>query len=182
MCGVYRTTNFLAQRAVLFDFTASRAGEHPRRVLQGFGGTLVSDDYSRYFGLQAQGVTASLCWAHARRKLFEAHQLNGSQIAGQAVTLIAQLYEIEREARDLQAQQRWQLRQQRAKPVVEALHAWLTGRRQKSVKRPAAPCLAAKRNRFSTSGNVVPCLFFQQRTLPECAREKPRPSFEGQGL
>lgn len=128
---VYRTTNFLAQRAVLFDFTASRAGEHPRRVLQGFGGTLVSDDYSGYFGLQAQGVTASLCWAHARRKLFEAHQLNGSQIAGQAVVLIAQLYEIEREARELDAEARWQLRQQRAKPIAEALHTWLAEQRQK---------------------------------------------------
>ena len=99
---VYRTTNFVARRAVLFDFTASRAGEHPRRVLQGFGGTLVSDDYSGYFGLQAQGVTGALCWAHARRKLYEAHQFNASAIAGQAVTLIAKLYEIEREARELQ--------------------------------------------------------------------------------
>ena len=47
---VYRTTNFVAVngkgRAVLFDFTTSRAGEHPRRVLQGFTGTLVTDDYS----------------------------------------------------------------------------------------------------------------------------------------
>src|SRR5256885_16847982 len=66
-------------RSVLFDFTASRAGEHPRRVLRGFGGTLVSDDYSGYFGLQAQGVSAALCWAHARRKLFEAHEVNRSE-------------------------------------------------------------------------------------------------------
>ena len=38
---VYRTTNFVAQRAVLFDFCASRAGEHPQRMLEGFKGTLV---------------------------------------------------------------------------------------------------------------------------------------------
>lgn len=128
---VYRTTNFVARRAVLFDFTASRAGEHPRRVLQGFAGTLVSDDYSGYFGLQAQGVSAALCWAHARRKLYEAHQLNGSQIAGQAVALIAKLYEIEREARELQPEARWRLRQLRSRPVVDALHAWLTEQRQR---------------------------------------------------
>jgi transposase len=128
---VYRTTNFMAQRAVLFDFTASRAGEHPRRVLQGFGGTLVSDDYSGYFGLQAHGVTAALCWAHARRKLFEAHELNGSEIAGQAVTLIAKLYEVERDARELQPEARWLLRQQRSRPVVDALHRWLIEQRQK---------------------------------------------------
>jgi transposase len=38
---VYRTTNFTAQRAVLYDFALSRSGEHPRRVLQNFSGTLV---------------------------------------------------------------------------------------------------------------------------------------------
>ena len=134
---VYRTTNFVAQRAVLFDFTPSRAGEHPRRVLQGFSGTLVTDDYSGYFGLQAQGVTAALCWAHARRKLFEAHELNGSQIAGQAVTLIAKLYEIEREARELEPEARLLLRQQRAKPIADALHTWLTEQRQKLAKADA---------------------------------------------
>ena len=128
---VYRTTNFVAKRAVLFDFTASRAGEHPRRVLQGFAGTLVSDDYSGYFGLQAQGITAALCWAHARRKLFEAHKFNGSEIAGQAVRLIAKLYEIEREAREFEPEARWLLRQQHSKPIVEALHTWLTEQRRK---------------------------------------------------
>jgi transposase len=134
---VYRTTNFVAQRAVLFDFTASRAGEHPRRVLQGFDGTLVSDDYSGYHGLQSHGVTGALCWAHARRKLFEAHELNGSQIAGQAVTLIAKLYEIEREARELDPQARWLLRQQRSRPIADALHAWLTQQRQTLAKADA---------------------------------------------
>ena len=119
---------------MLFDFTASRAGEHPRRVLQGFGGTLVSDDYSGYFGLQAQGVTAALCWAHARRKLFEAHKFNGSPIAEHAVALIAKLYEIEREARELEPEARWLLRQQRSRPIADTLHAWLTEQRQKLAR------------------------------------------------
>jgi transposase len=121
-----------AKRA--FVFTTSRAGEHPRRVLQPFGGTLVADDYSGYFGLQAQGVTAALCWAHARRKLFEAHKFNGSEIAGQAVTLIAKLYEVERDAGELQPEARWLLRQQRSRPIVDALHRWLTEQRHKLAK------------------------------------------------
>ena len=131
---VYRTTNFVTQRAVLFDFTTSRAGEHPRRVLQGFGGTLVTDDYSGYHASQSQGVVAALCWAHARRKLFEAHEHNGSAIAGQAVALIGKLYEVEREAHELEPQARWLLRQQRSRPIVDALHAWLTAQRQKLAK------------------------------------------------
>lgn len=131
---VYRTTNFVAQRGVLFDFTANRAGEHPRRVLQGFGGTVVSDDYVGYHALQAQGITPALCMAHARRKLFEAHALNGSAIAAQAVALIAKLYEIEREARELEPQERLLLRQQQARPVADALHSWLTMQRQKLAR------------------------------------------------
>ena len=134
---VYRTSNFVAQRAVLFDFCASRAGEHPRRVLKGFAGTLVTDDYAGYHALVAQGITAALCMAHARRKLFEAHALNGSQIAGQAVALIAQLYEVERQARELEPHARLLLRQQRAKPVADALHTWLSAQRAKLAKADA---------------------------------------------
>ena len=134
---VYRTSDFAAKRAVLFDFTASRGGEHPRRVLQGFCGTLVTDDFSGYHALAAQGVTPALCMAHARRKLFEAHKLNGSEIAAQAVLLIAKLYEIEREARALDPQARRELRQQRSKPAADALHAWLTQQRAKLAKADA---------------------------------------------
>lgn len=129
---VYRSTDYVSQRAVLFDFAPGRAGEHARRVLQGFGGTLVTDDYSGYHKLHTQaGVTAQLCMAHARRKLFEAHKLNGSQIAGQAVALIARLYEVEREARELEPEARLLLRQQRSRPIADALHTWLTEQRQK---------------------------------------------------
>lgn len=132
---VYRTTNFVAQRAVLFDFCTSRGGEHPQRVLQEFKGTLVTDDYSGYHRLQSQGaITGALCMAHARRKLFEAHKLNASAIAEQAVALIARLYEVERESREFEPQARWLLRQSRAKPIADALHAWLLAQRQKLAK------------------------------------------------
>ena len=128
---VYRTTDFVAQRAVLFDFTLGRGGENPRRVLEGFSATLVTDDFSGYHALAKQGVTPALCMAHARRKLFEVHKLNGSEIARHAVVLIAKLYEIEREARALDPEARRQMRQLHAKPAAQALHAWLTEQRAK---------------------------------------------------
>jgi transposase len=131
---VYRTTNFVTQRAVYYDFSTGRGGENARRVLQGFDGTLVTDDFSGYHALQTQGVTAALCMAHARRKLFEAHQFNASPIAAQAVALIVKLYEVEREARELEPEARWLLRQRHAKPVAEALHAWLSEQRPKLAK------------------------------------------------
>ena len=131
---VYRTTNFVTQRAVYYDFCKDRSGEHPRRVLADFGATLVSDDYAGYHALHRRGVSAALCWAHARRKLFEAHRDTASEIAGQAVTLIAKLYEIEREARELAPEARQRVRQQRSKPIVDALHTWLVAKRQALAK------------------------------------------------
>ncbi len=125
----------MAPRAVLFDFCTSRGGEHPQRMLQDFRGTLVSDDYSGYHKLKREGsITGALCMAHARRKLFEAHKLNGSEIAAQAVALIARLYEVEREARELESAQRLLLRQSRARPIADALHAWLLTKRQTLAK------------------------------------------------
>jgi hypothetical protein len=128
----------VAQRAVLFDFCASRSGEHPRRVLEEFKGTLVTDDYSGYHAIQGQGIiTGALCMAHARRKLFEAHKLNGSEIAAQAVALIAKLYEVERESREFEPQARRLLRQSRSRPIADALHAWLLAQRQALAKSDA---------------------------------------------
>ena len=138
---VYRTTNFVSSsgkgRPVYYDFCKDRSGEHPRRVLVDYGATIVTDDYSGYHALHRSGVTAALCWAHARRKLFEAHTDTGSEIAGQAVALIARLYELEREARDLAPQERQLLRQQRSKPIVDALHTWLVAKRQALAKADA---------------------------------------------
>lgn len=132
---VYRTTDFAAQPGVWFDFCTSRAGEHPRRVLGAYAGTVVTDDYAGYKALYAQGrIVEAGCMAHARRKLYEAHELNGSEIAGHAVTLMAKLYVIEREIRELgevDAATRLQIRQQRARPVADELHEWLTTQRQR---------------------------------------------------
>ena len=134
---VYRTTNFVSQRAVYYDFCKDRSGEHPRRVLGDFSATMVTDDYSGYHASHRGGVTAALCWAHARRKLFEAHRDTGSEIAAQAVALIAKLYEIERETRDLAAQERQLIRQQHSLPIVNALHIWLVAKRQALAKADA---------------------------------------------
>ena len=130
----YRTTNFISQRAVYYDFCKDRSGEHPRRVLAEFRSTMVTDDYAGYHALHRSGVTAALCWAHARRKLFEAHRDTGSEIAGQAVVLIAELYKLEREARELTPQERQLLRQERSRPIARALHDWLVEKRQALAK------------------------------------------------
>jgi transposase len=117
-------------RAVIYDFCLSRAGEHARKMLQDFSGVLVTDDYAGYKALYAAGkVTEAGCWAHARRKFFEAHKLNKSEIAKEAVTRIAQLYVIEQEVQTLGAAQRLQIRQERSAPMLAAFKVWLLEQR-----------------------------------------------------
>jgi transposase len=117
-------------RAVIYDFCLSRGGEHARRMLQDFTGVLVTDDYSGYKALYAAGkVTEAGCWAHARRKFFEAHKLNHSEIAKQAVQRIAQLYEIEHQVQTLDAVQRLQMRRERSGPLLAEFKVWLLDKR-----------------------------------------------------
>ena len=71
------------------------------------------------------------CLAHARRKFFDLHAHNNSQLAGQALNYFAQLYDIERELQQLDAHSRCQIRQARAKPIADALHAWMAVHRLK---------------------------------------------------
>jgi transposase len=54
--------------------------------------------------------------AHARRKFFDLHANNQSQIAEQALKYIQRLYAIERELADLPPDERRRIRQEEAKP------------------------------------------------------------------
>ncbi len=66
------------------------------------------------------------CLAHARRKFFDLHAANKSQIAGFALEQFAKVYDIEREVKELGADQRQAIRQQHSKPILDALHEWMT--------------------------------------------------------
>jgi transposase len=118
-------------KAVVYDFCESRAGKHALGFLQGWSGTLLGDDYAGYKQLMGDKVQEAGCWAHARRKFFELHAANKSQIAEQALVQIGQLYEIERQAQDATADERLALRQQQSQPVIDKLHAWLHEHRMK---------------------------------------------------
>jgi transposase len=116
-------------KAVVYDFADSRAGEHARDFLGDWRGQLVCDDFTGYKALFAQGVTELGCMAHARRKFYDLHAASKSEIAQDALQYIGQLYEIEREVQQLAPDERLDIRQQQARPVAEALHAWITQQR-----------------------------------------------------
>jgi transposase len=118
-------------KAVVYDFADSRAGSHARDFLGDWRGTLVCDDYAGYKALFSNGITEAGCLAHARRKFFDLQSQNQSLIAGDALGYLGQLYQIEREAAGLPPEERQHLRQTRAKPIADQLHAWLMQQRHK---------------------------------------------------
>jgi transposase len=127
----YCSTSMSAMQAVVFDFAETRAGEHARSFLGEWQGTLVCDDFGGYKALFRQGITEAGCMAHARRKFHELWANHQSQIAGDALKLFGVLYDIERQAQELDADGRRQLRQQQGRSAADTLHAWLTAQRQR---------------------------------------------------
>lgn len=117
--------------AVVYDFTPSRAGAHARDFLGDWHGKLIVDDFGGYKKGFTNGITEIGCMAHARRKFFELHAANQSQLAEQALRYIGELYEIERETKALDATQRWCIRQEKAKPLADKLHAWMLAQRMR---------------------------------------------------
>ncbi|WP_277423010.1 IS66 family transposase, partial [Pseudomonas viridiflava] len=73
------------QPVVLFDYSTSRAQEVPTRLLEGYRGYLMTDDYAGYNALGAQaGVERLGCWAHAPRKFVEAQKVQPKGKTGRA--------------------------------------------------------------------------------------------------
>lgn len=118
-------------KAVVYDFCESRAGEHARAFLGDWSGGLVCDDFSGYKASFGAPVTEVGCMAHARRKFFDLHLSNKSEIAQQALTYIGQLYKVEREVKHLKPDERGRIRKDKSKLLVDALHQWMLLQRQR---------------------------------------------------
>jgi transposase len=129
---------------VLFDYQPTRAGEHPKRFLEGFRGFLHADGYAGYDillkterqldgSLSPANVTLAGCWAHARRGFVEAlaaipadlKKADKQTLADQGLAFCNKLFKIERELKDANAQQRHAQRQKRSKPLLDDFRVWL---------------------------------------------------------
>ena len=115
---------------VCFPFFESRRVEH---VEQALGltpverGVLISDGYTAYAHYTKKiGLTHAQCWAHTRRKLFEAKDVEPA-VAAHGLDLIAGLYTVEERIRGqkLSAAKKLDYRLMHAKPIVERFFAWV---------------------------------------------------------
>ena len=112
--------------AVVFDFRMGREREGPRRFLGNFEGILQSDGYAAYDHVGGPNIVHAACWAHARRKFFQAVELNPKdQSAIGIVARIDELFGIDAQARDqaLSQEERQLLRLEKSMPLLEQIKA-----------------------------------------------------------
>jgi transposase len=115
-----------AAPAVWFAYSPDRKGEHPQQHLRDFHGTLQADAYAGFNQLYEGGrIREAACWAHVRRKFYDLTLAHHSPIAAEAIERIAGLYAIEGEIRGRPPEERKEVRQARARPLLESLRAWL---------------------------------------------------------
>src|SRR5262245_42331492 len=72
-------------------------------------------------------IIEAACWAHARRKFFDLARLAKAPVAVEPVSRIDALFAIERDINGLSPDERQRTRQERSRPLVEALGSWLRG-------------------------------------------------------
>jgi transposase len=115
--------------AVIYAYAPGRGGVHAVKLLDGFTGVLQVDGYAGYNALADPArpggpVTLAYCWSHLRRKFYEVYVGGHSPIATEALARIKQLYAIEDEIRGLPPELRRRARQDRSRPIIEALRPW----------------------------------------------------------
>jgi len=110
-------------RGAYYQFEPTRSGAIAEEMLKGYdNGVVVTDDFNGYNFLDNSiNLKHAFCWAHMRRKFFEA--MAHDPKAERMVDLIDNLYEIEHEAGSLD--QLKTLREKKSSKVVKEIDKWI---------------------------------------------------------
>lgn len=125
---IVRSTPFGSKKIILFDYSTSRSSKAITDLLEGFKGFLQSDGLSSYDEIASHdGVIRLGCNMHGRRR-FESAAVNGAKtgksLGGEGLKFYKVLYEIEDEIRDKAPDERFRLRNERARPIWDKMLEW----------------------------------------------------------
>ena len=133
---------------VCFPFFESRRIGHVEQAL-GLSpverGVLLTDGYTAYeHYTKKTGLIHAQCWAHTRRKLFEAQDADPGT-AAHGLDLIGGLYAVEERIRvqKLAATKKLDYRLMHAKPIIEQLFAWINQQFEAQGLLPSNPMTKA---------------------------------------
>jgi len=111
----------------VYDFTKSHSRDGPASFLNGFAGYLHADAFSGYDAIFLDphaAIQEVACWAHARRKFFDAVNSYPRE-AHQVLEWIRQLYDLEDRARQWSVNARRELRMTEANPILDKIEVYL---------------------------------------------------------
>lgn len=116
---------------VLSEYQRGRNKEGPANMLKDFKGFLQTDGYAAYDQFaQREGVQIMNCMAHARRYFKEAED-NDKERSEYALHAFQDIYQQERQIKDLSTDQKQKLRQEVILPKLEKLYQWMIEQHQK---------------------------------------------------
>ena len=134
---VYSSIRESSKPIRIFEYKPDRKAENPQKFLENFSGTLISDGYGGYNNIS--GVVNAYCWAHARRKFYEALPADmkdvSDTLAYTGLKKIAKLFAIEKEIDTLSPEDKVKIRQEKSKPLVDDFFSWCADAQNKSLTR-----------------------------------------------
>lgn len=141
---------------VVYDYTPDRTRAGPQRFLSDYKGYLQADAYGGYDGIYIKGdVIEVACWAHARRKFFDAKETDGRR-ATEMLEMIRQLYAVEDEAKGMDHDARRELRQEKSLPILAKIKTWLDTEVQLVLPRsPMAQAITYTLNQWAALNRYV---------------------------
>lgn len=112
---------------ILFHYAKNRSAEHPELLLEDFSGHLHIDGYDGYAPVcEKNQITRLGCWAHARRKFFDAFKSSqGNVIGKQGLVFFKKLYEIEDKIRGLSVSEKLDRRQNESLKIAIEFKEWV---------------------------------------------------------
>lgn len=115
--------------AAVFFYSPDRKGERPIAHLKDFVGVLHADGYAGFNRLyeadrKPEPIVEAACWAHVRRKFFDVHAAQRSEIAKEVLDRIGQLYAVEEATKGQPPAERRRRRQAQSIHLADALKAW----------------------------------------------------------
>ena len=140
----------------IYEYTPDRSRDGPSKWLKDYQGYLQADAYGAYDGIYRPGkVIEVACWAHARRKFFDAKESDGRRSV-QMLAMVRELYAVEDQARervekllearpDAPAEERYEvvraLRQEKSVPILAKIKVWLDA--EQKLVLPRSPMAGA---------------------------------------
>ena len=141
----------------VFNYTPDRCRDGPEEFFRGYKGYLQVDAYSGYECLFGTGdIVEVACWAHARRKFFEA-KTSDEWRSHLMLGMIRGLYEVEDEVAKLDDETaKVHYRQQHARPLLETIAAWLKEHRDQVLpKSPLGEAIGYALNNWTALNRYV---------------------------